>query len=44
MYNTCGKENTDDDDDAKVTYIWLSCILAVVVTFAVKGTTSSPVV
>ena len=42
IYNADGKENTDDD--VKVTYTWLSCTLAVVVTSAVIGTTSSPVV
>ncbi len=42
IYNADGKENTDDDDDVKVTYIWLSCTLAVVVTStAVIGTTIS---
>jgi hypothetical protein len=41
MYNTYGKENTDDDD--KGIYILLSCTLAVV-TSAVRGTTRSPVV
>ena len=44
MYNTNGKENTDDDDDdVKGTYIWLSWTLAVV-TSAVRGITISPVV
>ena len=35
MYNTYGKENTEEDD-VKETYSWLSCTLAVV-TSAVKG-------
>ncbi len=43
MYNTYGKENTDNDDEVKGTYIWLSCTLAVVMS-AVKGTTILPVV
>ena len=40
MYNTDGKENTDED--VKVTYILLSGTLAVV-TSAVIGTAISPV-
>ena len=42
MYNRWGKENMVDAE-VKEMYIWLSCILAVV-TSAVRGTTSSPVV
>jgi hypothetical protein len=50
MYNTDGKENTDDvdvdvdeDEDVKGTYILLSGTLAVV-TSAVRGTMILPVV
>jgi hypothetical protein len=44
MYNTYGKENTEEED-VKGMYILLSGILAVVVTSdAVRGTARSPVV
>jgi hypothetical protein len=45
MYNTYGKENTEEEEEEEVkgTYILLSGILAVV-TSAVRGTTRSPIV
>ena len=43
MYNTDGKENTDDED-VKVRYIRLSRTLAVVVTSSVRGTMILPIV
>jgi hypothetical protein len=43
MYNTYGKENTEEEEDVKGMYILLSGTLAVVIS-AVRGTMISPVV
>jgi hypothetical protein len=44
IYNTYGKENTEEEEEFKVTYILLSGTFAVVTYAAVRGTTRSPAV
>ena len=44
MYNADSKENTEGEENVQRTYNILLCGILAVVTSAVRGTTSSPVV